>query len=154
MEILWNVELMYLLTFRAWCDINKVMRTFNYKKIQEEGNTKMNKRNKRAAVVQKIQFQFNSDDVNLKYLVQPMIKLFNKVDQSFIKYHKMLTLKQHYFKNQLMNIFNYIFHYHEKQVHDKYMCGFEGIDFNRKQQIKYMHSQYLTQCIQYLQNEQ
>lgn len=52
LDILWNVELMYLLTFRAWCEINVVVRTFNSKKVKPpETNKKKKSRPKREAQI-------------------------------------------------------------------------------------------------------
>lgn len=39
--------------------------------------------------------------------------------------------------NRLKNIRDFLFHHREKSTRDKMLYGFEGVDFNRKQQIEY-----------------
>lgn len=122
-EELENVELFYMLSFRAWCEINTVLRTFNQKKYILK-NRERNSSYKRMKSIEKIEFVFNPDDMNLKYLVEPMIKLSTKIDVVFEFYHRTLTLKELYIKNKIKAFFQFIFKNKIKKTHDKFLCGF------------------------------
>lgn len=49
--------------------------------------------------------------------------------------------------NRLKNIKNFLFHYKAKSARDKYLYGFEGVDFTRKQQVEYTE-RYVDQIVE------
>lgn len=113
-------------------------------------NMNMNKRKTRRCSEDRIEFVFNPEDVNLRYLVDPMIKLYYKTDTIFNKYHKLLTQREAYFKSKLQALTNFLFHHKFKQTQDRILCGFEGLDFTREEQINFMHENYLVPIIEEL----
>lgn len=76
--------------------MNGVIRTFNDRAVKGPSNndsitSSINlgtmKKKARKYSETRVEFVFNNEDINMRYLVDPMIKLYLKTDTIFSRYH-------------------------------------------------------------------